>query len=48
VLADLLVGDRVVVVGSVRPDPVAAPVEDPTSMARISLEAVIVGWDLGG
>jgi hypothetical protein len=48
VLADLLVGDRVVVVGSMRLDPVAAPVEDPTSMARISLEAVIVGWDLDG
>lgn len=46
VLADLLVGDRVVVVGSMRLDPVAAPVEDPASMARISLEAVIVGWDL--
>jgi hypothetical protein len=48
VMADLLVGDRVVVVGSVRLDPVAAPVEDPASMARISLEAVIVGWDLDG
>lgn len=47
-LADLLVGDRVVVVGSVRLDPVAGPVEDPTSMARISLEAVLVGWELDG
>jgi len=48
VMADLLVGDRVVVVGSVRLDPVAGPVEDPTSMARVSLEAVIVGWELDG
>ena len=48
VMADLLVGDRVVVVGSMRLDPVAGPVEDPTSMARISLEALIVGWDLDG
>ncbi|HEY3530747.1 MAG TPA: hypothetical protein VGK78_16485 [Nocardioides sp.] len=47
-MADLLVGDRVVVVGSVRLDPVAGPVEDPTSMARISLEAVLVGWELDG
>jgi hypothetical protein len=48
VMADLLVGDRVVVVGSMRLEPVTAPVEDPASMARISLEAVIVGWDLDG
>jgi hypothetical protein len=48
VLADLLVGDRVVVVGSMRLDPVAGPVEDPASMARVSLEAIMVGWDLDG
>ena len=48
VMADLLVGDRVVVVGSMRLDPVTAPVEDPASTARISLEAVIVGWELDG
>ena len=46
VLTDLVVGDRVVVVGSVHLDPVAGPVEDPASMARVSLEAVLVGWDL--
>ena len=47
VLADLVVGDRVVVVGELRLDPVAWPVEDPSSMARVSLDAVVVGWDLG-
>ncbi len=47
-MADLVVGDRVVVVGSMRLDPVIAPVEDPASMARVSLEAVIVGWELDG
>lgn len=46
VLADQVVGDRVVVAGDLNLDRVVWPVEDASSMAKVSLDAVVVGWHL--